>query len=99
MGSGTVEGTDYSAPAPLQNPALSTAHKEFLKSRGLRINEAKTKVSKATDGFDFLGWRFRVNSRGVFKSTPSSENYADIKAKVKATQELWCNHGSSSEKD
>ncbi len=72
---------------------------KFLKSRGLRINEAKTKVSKATDGFDFLGWRFRVNSRGVFKSTPSSENYADIKAKVKATQELWCNHGSSSEKD
>ncbi len=58
---------------------------KFLKSRGLRINEAKTKVSKATDGFDFLGWRFRVNSRGVFKSTPSSENYADIKAKVKAT--------------
>ncbi len=58
---------------------------EFLKSRGLRINETKTKVSKAADGFDFLGWRFRVNSRGVFKSTPSSENYADIKAKVKAT--------------
>ncbi len=58
---------------------------EFLKSRGLRINEAKTKVSKTTEGFDFLGWRFRVNSRGVFKSTPSWENYADIKAKVKAT--------------
>ncbi len=58
---------------------------EFLKTRGLRINEAKTKVSKATDGFDFLGWRFRVNSRGVFKSTPSNENHADIKAKVKAT--------------
>ncbi len=58
---------------------------EFLESRGLRINETKTKVSKATEGFDFLGWRFRVNSRGVFKSTPSSENYADIKAKVKAT--------------
>ncbi len=58
---------------------------EFLKTRGLRINETKTKVSKATDGFDFLGWHFRVNSRGIFKSTPSSENYADIKAKVMAT--------------
>ncbi len=58
---------------------------KFLESRGLRINEAKTKVSKATDGFDFLGWHFRVNSRGVFKSTPSSKNYADIKTKVKAT--------------
>ncbi len=60
---------------------------KFLESRGLRINEAKTKVSKATDGFDFLGWHFRVNSHGTFKSTPSSENYADIKAKVKATWE------------
>ncbi len=58
---------------------------KFLESRGLKINEAKTKVSKATDGFDFLGWRFRVNSREVFKSTPSSKNYVDIKAKVKAT--------------
>ncbi len=58
---------------------------EFLKTRGLRINETKTKVSKATDGFDFLGWNFRINSRGVFKSAPSWENYADIKAKVKAT--------------
>ncbi len=58
---------------------------EFLKSRGLKINEAKTKVSKARDGFDFLGWRFRVNSRGVFKSTPSSENYAGIKTKIKET--------------
>ncbi len=58
---------------------------KFLESSGLKINETKTKVSKATDGFDFLGWHFRVNSRGVFKSTPSWENYADIKAKVKAT--------------
>ncbi len=72
---------------------------EFLKSRGLKINEDKTKVSKATDGFDFLGWNFRVNSRGVFKSTPSKKNYESILALVKATQELWCNHGSSPEED
>jgi len=39
----------------------------FLDARGLKINEAKTKVSKAREGFDFLGWHFRVNSRGVFK--------------------------------
>ena len=58
---------------------------EFLEARGLGINEAKTKVSKATDGFDFLGWHFRVNSRGVFKSTPSQKNYANIKTKVKET--------------
>ena len=57
----------------------------FLDVRGLKINEAKTKVSKAREGFDFLGWNFRVNSRGVFKSTPSQKNYANIKAKVKET--------------
>ena len=67
---------------------------EFLKSRGLRINEDKTETRKATDGFDFLGWRFRVNSRGTFKSTPSKENYAEIKAKIKAT---WKNKKLSTE--
>ncbi|MBC6455889.1 MAG: hypothetical protein GDA43_24135 [Hormoscilla sp. SP5CHS1] len=58
---------------------------KFLKARGLTINEDKTKVSKATEGFDFLGWHFRVNSRGRFKSTPSQENYANIKTKIKQT--------------
>ena len=67
---------------------------EFLKSRGLRINEDKTETRKATEGFDFLGWRFRVNSRGTFKSTPSKKNYAEIKAKVKAT---WKNKKLSTE--
>ena len=57
----------------------------FLDARGLKVNEAKTKVSKATEGFDFLGWHFRVNSRGVFKSTPSHKNCVNIKAKVKET--------------
>ena len=67
---------------------------EFLESRGLRINEDKTKTRKAMDGFDFLGWRFRVNSEGTFKSTPSKKNYAEIKAKVKAT---WKNKRLSTE--
>ena len=57
----------------------------FLKARGLPINEAKTKVSKAREGFDFLGWHFRVDSRGRFKSTPSQENCVNIKTKVKET--------------
>ena len=67
---------------------------EFLKSRGLRINEDKTETRKATEGFDFLGWHFRVNSEGTFKSTPSQKNYAEIKAKVKAT---WKNKKLSTE--
>ena len=56
----------------------------WLEQRGLQVNEAKTKVSKATEGFDFLGWHFRVNSRGVFKSTPSKESHRRIKEKIRA---------------
>lgn len=33
---------------------------EFLKKRGLEIKQSKTKLVKATDGFDFLGWNFYV---------------------------------------
>ncbi len=66
----------------------------FSHSRGLRINEDKTETRKATEGFDFLGWRFRVNSEGTFKTTPSQKNYADIKAKVKKT---WKNKKLSTE--
>jgi len=51
----------------------------------LEINEAKTKVSKATEGLDFLGWHHRVDSRGRFKSTPSKESYMRIKEAVKQT--------------
>jgi len=63
---------------------------EWLGKRGIQINEAKTKVSKVTDGFNFLGWHFRVNSRGVIKSTPSHESYRHIKKEVKKT---WENTG------
>ncbi len=58
---------------------------EWLARRGLQINEAKTKVSKAREGFDFLGWHFRVDSRGRFKSTPSHESYVSILELVKKT--------------
>ncbi len=63
---------------------------EWLAQRGLKINEAKTKVSKATEEFDFLGWHFRVDSRRRFKSTPSHESYVSIKEEIKKT---WSNTG------
>lgn len=57
--------------------------KEFLALRGLNIKATKTKVTAATDGFDFLGWHFHVTSNGKFRSYPSKENYLAFKAKVK----------------
>lgn len=58
--------------------------KEFLRLRGLNIKAAKTRFVKATDGFDFLGWNFRVQKNGKFKSTPSEENYLAFRKKVKS---------------
>jgi RNA-directed DNA polymerase len=55
----------------------------FLKSRGLKVKEAKTKIVHSTDGFDFLGWNFSVKPNGKFISTPSQKATRSIKAKVK----------------
>ena len=55
----------------------------FLYERGLKIKEQKTRVVKTTDGFDFLGFRFRVLPDGRFKSYPKDTKLKDIKTKVK----------------
>ena len=56
---------------------------EFLAVRGLKVSERKTKVTATTDGFDFLGWHFKVQKNGKFRSTPSVENYKAFRKKVK----------------
>lgn len=38
----------------------------FLAIRGLKVNEAKTKVVPSTDGFNFLGFNFKVKPKGKF---------------------------------
>ena len=48
---------------------------EFLAARGMNVSEKKTKITAATNGFDFLGWHFKVQSNGKFRCTPSVENY------------------------
>ncbi|MBP5973622.1 reverse transcriptase N-terminal domain-containing protein [Brasilonema sp. CT11] len=58
--------------------------KQFLADRGMKISEKKTKITAATDGFDFLGWRFKVQSNGKFRCIPSVENYKAFRQKVKA---------------
>ncbi|MEA5597059.1 group II intron reverse transcriptase/maturase [Rivularia sp. UHCC 0363] len=55
----------------------------FLKERGMELSEEKTKVTATTDGFNFLGWNFKVQSNGKFRSTPSEENFKAMREKVK----------------
>ena len=58
--------------------------KEFLAARGMEISVPKTKLTATTDGFDFLGWNFRVQKNGKFRSCPSADNYKAFRQKVKA---------------
>jgi group II intron reverse transcriptase/maturase len=57
--------------------------KEFLAKRGLNISERKTKLTATTDGFDFLGWHFKVQKNGKFRCVPSADNYKTFRKKVK----------------
>jgi RNA-directed DNA polymerase len=56
---------------------------QFLAERGMNISERKTKITATTDGFDFLGWHFKVQNNGKFRCTPSVENYKTFRKKVK----------------
>jgi 5-methylcytosine-specific restriction endonuclease McrA len=56
---------------------------EFLALRGLNVKASKTKLVASTDGFDFLGWNFRVQKNGKFRCTPSEENFKAFQTKVK----------------
>jgi len=56
---------------------------EFLAERGMNVSERKTKVTATKDGFDFLGWHFKVQKNGKFRSTPSVDNFKAFRKKVK----------------
>ena len=56
---------------------------QFLAERGMKVSEKKTKLTAATDGFDFLGWHFKVQNNGKFRSVPSVDNYKTFRKKVK----------------
>jgi group II intron reverse transcriptase/maturase len=59
---------------------------KFLLERGLKIAESKTQLVKSTEGFDFLGWHFKVKEKNhKFVSYPSKENRERIKQKIKDT--------------
>jgi group II intron reverse transcriptase/maturase len=56
---------------------------QFLAERGLKVNGKKTKLTATTDGFDFLGWHFKVQSNGKFRCVPSVDNFKTFRHKVK----------------
>ncbi len=56
---------------------------QFLDKRGLKVKEAKTRLVKSTEGFDFLGWHFIVKPNGKVTSRPTKKSLKLIKEKVK----------------
>ncbi len=56
---------------------------KFLATRGMNVSEKKTKLTAATDGFDFLGWHFQVQTNGKFRCVPSADNFKAFRQKVK----------------
>ena len=56
---------------------------QFLAHRGMKISEKKTQLTRTTDGFDFLGWHFKVQANGKFRSTPSKDNFKTFRRKAK----------------
>ncbi|GAA6618237.1 hypothetical protein NUACC26_040480 [Scytonema sp. NUACC26] len=57
---------------------------QFLADRGMNISQKKTKLTATTDGFDFLGWHFKVQANGKFRCVPSTDNFKKFRQKLKA---------------
>jgi RNA-directed DNA polymerase len=57
---------------------------EFLAARGMNVSASKTKITATTDGFEFLGWHFKVQNNGKFRCVPSVDNFKAFRKKVKA---------------
>jgi retron-type reverse transcriptase len=57
---------------------------QFLAESGLKVSEKKPKLTATTDGFDFLGWHFKVQSNGKFRCVPSVDNFKAFRKKRKA---------------
>jgi hypothetical protein len=64
---------------------LSQKIKQFLEARGLKANEAKTRLVTGTEGFDFLGWHIEMKSKNSrYVCYPSKYNLQNMKRKIKA---------------
>lgn len=56
---------------------------QFLAERGMNVSQKKTKLTATTDGFDFLGWHFKVQTNEKFRCVPSKDNFKAFRQKVK----------------
>lgn len=57
---------------------------DFLISRGLKANKAKTRFVSPLNGFDFLGWHFKVKRKNYkFVSYPSQKNRKQMISRIK----------------
>lgn len=64
--------------------ALLSKVKDFLAERGLRAEKTKTRIVSSKDGFDFLGWHFKVKSKNnKFVCYPSSKNRRQMINRIK----------------
>jgi hypothetical protein len=55
---------------------------QFLAERGLKVSEKKTKLTATTDGFDFLGWHFKVQATESLDAFPQW-TISNLRKKVK----------------
>ena len=62
---------------------ILTKVNEFLAQRGLNIKQSKTRLVSSTQGFDFLGWHFKVQANGKFRCVPSEDNFKAFRKKIK----------------
>jgi len=62
---------------------------EFLKERGLKLSEDKTRITHIAEGFDFLGKHIRKYD-GKFLTKPSRENVSIVAAKVRDSGRDLC---------
>ena len=62
---------------------VKNAINEFLKPRGLRINEEKTNIEHISKGFDFLGWNFRKYPNGKLLCKISKKSIIEQRKEIK----------------
>lgn len=56
---------------------------EFLKVRGLNLNPDKTKITKVKDGFEFLGFRFKLYDKLGVLVVPSKSSTNGVRRQIK----------------
>lgn len=68
----------------------ATAHKvmntiaSFLAERGMALSDEKTKITRVSDGFDFLGWHFN-KSRGDLVVAPTARSVERVQERIRTT--------------